>query len=133
MSFYIDPLDLSYEEALLVMVELKSYYHNVENDRDERDRCRCSFYEIATFFGNEIYADIKRILSDDVTLFNVMAPVGGPYAMHRGYKFELVKFSPITYQMNFYNEFKSSGVWAGMIYLLENPCGIDNFKKLLIL
>jgi hypothetical protein len=60
----------------------------------------------------------------DLTKCNIMAMVGGPYHIESNAAIKIEENLGVTLQVSI------DGTWAGRIYLLDNPCGIDNLAIL---
>lgn len=125
MSFYIDPTEMSFDEALLQMTILKNYYQDYENPEEERDQSRIMFHNIAMFFSNEIQDEIQSAVNLNPRFFNLMAPIGGPWAISKDSKITIKPFTANTYEAIIDSNY------VGWLHLLENKCGFDNLCKLL--
>jgi hypothetical protein len=87
-----------------------------EKQWDKMRDIRCQFAELARTYNFSQFA---------LAHLNIMSMIGGPYYVDKAATIDVRTNYGTRLQVCIDNE------WAGMIELLDNPCGIDNLNLLL--
>ena len=113
------------------VIELRNNYDNlIKKARNAKTKKTAEKYRDLARPVRSEFADLIAELdfsSIDLSQFNIMAPVGGPYATHNCSDFKIETNMGSALQVSFLHK---GTRYAGYIHLLEKKCGVDNFEIL---
>jgi hypothetical protein len=131
IRFYLTEMTLLKEHIGTVEKKLFSLKTKKAKEKQlsELQKLRSVFKRDTYRHGNALIEIINEALKKDKGIFNIMSVIGGPYHAE---SFETIKVRELSIGARFQLECKGQdGVsYVGFLDLLENPCGMDNLKRL---